>query len=878
MPPDAIELISRWEDSGAAERANYQMFLSELCDIHRRPPPRPHLARSREKPLRLRPRHHPHQPGRLHRHQLHRSLQGPPLRLRNQTGPLRRRQTADELAKPAATKIRPRQARHRSPSTRPSNAPTTRPAATSPRCPPTRAARPSSSSATSATAIDLYAEFTCTGGHYERFPDPESHRIHPRRTCTARKSATASATSGSIPIRSIPRRHAAEVTRDIAGRLALLAKSLEADGHDPQVIAGFLQRCLFTMFAEDIGLLPEDGFKTLLERVKDNPARLPGAHLRPVEGNGHRHRITPPCCSRKSPASTAASSKTPPPSRSPPRSSPCSPMPPPPIGRAVEPSIFGTLLDPRARSPRAPQTRRGIHPALLRRAPRSAPPSSSPLRDEWDAVRIAAATLHQRGRPAEDPRRPNSKPTPRRNLGHRRRRQGETTRSRRRQTPRARPNKKDAEALKLVIAFHRHLCGLTVLDPACGTAQLPLRHPRTHEAPRSRGARTHRPPSVATPRLEMQGFHSPPRAIPRPRTQPAAPSPSPSSSSGSATSNGSAKPPARPTPATARCSRKTQTIFEQDAVLAYDERIPRRDPDTGEILTIWDGHTTKPHPVTGKEVPDESATHRPLRLHQPPPRRMAAGGLHRRQSAVHRSLPHARRPRRRLHRSPAQSMERRRSRVRRLRHVLVAQGRCSKSRKARCKRFGFITTNSIHQTFNRRVIEPFLADAKKPLHLAYAIPDHPWIDSADGAAVRIAMTVAAPGNAEGILEKVITEQAREDGENEVTLLRSGGILAANLQIGADLTSCSWAQSKLENRFTQESNLFGAGFDLTPEEANELSQFGCLTPTSPYRPYRNGSDLTDKSTRSYRSIDFFGLTRSSKLRSAPAFYQHIYSSR
>ncbi len=26
-----------------------------------------------------------------------------------------------------------------------------------------------------------------------------------------------------------------------------------------------------------------------------------------------------------------------------------------------------------------------------------------------------------------------------------------------------------------------------------------------------------------------------------------------------------------------------------------------------------------------------------------------------------------------------------------------------------------------------------------------AIPDHPWVDSANGAAVRIAMTVLAPG-------------------------------------------------------------------------------------------------------------------------------------
>ena len=92
-------------------------------------------------------------------------------------------------------------------------------------------------------------------------------------------------------------------------------------------------------------------------------------------------------------------------------------------------------------------------------------------------------------------------------------------------------------------------------------------------------------------------------------------------------------------------------------------------------------------------------------------------------------------------------------------------------RDGKIKRFGFITTNSIHQTFNRRVIEPFLSAAKNPLHLAYAIPDHPWIDSADGAAVRIAMTVAAPGHSDGILEKVIAEQAREDGENKVTLYR-----------------------------------------------------------------------------------------------------------
>jgi hypothetical protein len=30
-----------------------------------------------------------------------------------------------------------------------------------------------------------------------------------------------------------------------------------------------------------------------------------------------------------------------------------------------------------------------------------------------------------------------------------------------------------------------------------------------------------------------------------------------------------------------------------------------------------------------------------------------------------------------------------------------------------------------------------------------AIPDHPWVDGANGAAVRIAMTVLAPARAKG---------------------------------------------------------------------------------------------------------------------------------
>jgi hypothetical protein len=41
-PPPAVEaFIKRWEGSGAAERANYQLFLSELCDVIGVPRPNP---------------------------------------------------------------------------------------------------------------------------------------------------------------------------------------------------------------------------------------------------------------------------------------------------------------------------------------------------------------------------------------------------------------------------------------------------------------------------------------------------------------------------------------------------------------------------------------------------------------------------------------------------------------------------------------------------------------------------------------------------------------------------------------------------------------------------------------------------------------------
>ncbi len=52
-------------------------------------------------------------------------------------------------------------------------------------------------------------------------------------------------------------RRAHRVTREVATKLADLARDLENSKHDLELVAQFLMRCLFTMLSEDVGLLPE---------------------------------------------------------------------------------------------------------------------------------------------------------------------------------------------------------------------------------------------------------------------------------------------------------------------------------------------------------------------------------------------------------------------------------------------------------------------------------------------------------------------------------------------------------------------------------------------------------------------------------------------
>jgi hypothetical protein len=71
-----------------------------------------------------------------------------------------------------------------------------------------------------------------------------------------------------------PRGRAEAVTRETAEHLAELATSLEARGQDPELVARFLIRCVFTMFAEDVGLLRDEPFRQAVEIGVDDPAEF----------------------------------------------------------------------------------------------------------------------------------------------------------------------------------------------------------------------------------------------------------------------------------------------------------------------------------------------------------------------------------------------------------------------------------------------------------------------------------------------------------------------------------------------------------------------------------------------------------------------------
>ena len=306
----------------------------------------------------------------------------------------------------------------------------------------------------------------------------------------------------------------------------------------------------------------------------------------------------------------------------------------------------------------------------------------------------------------------------------------------------------------------------------------------------------------------------------------------------------------------------------RDAVLAYDGEPELVRDEKGKPVTRWDGETMKTNPVTGEKVPDESARVNVYKYKNPrkaewpeadfivgnPPfvgakniRTMLGGGYAEALRSAHPDV--------------GESSD----------LVMYWWNTAAKlAQQAKVRRFGFITTNSIKQTFNRRVLERYLT-AEPPISLLFAVPDHPWVDSADGAAVRIAMTVGVAGDAQvsGTLAVVSESEAAVDG---IAITSHTGRIGPDLTVGVDMTASISLESNQGLSF-QGMKPHGEDFWVTPEQAVALGIDRIPDMRMHLRPYRNGKDLT-ATARGIFVLDFFGLSEDAVRKSFPAAYQWL----
>ena len=282
--------------------------------------------------------------------------------------------------------------------------------------------------------IEVYADFSGQGKNYAQFPDRAGYSIplSGLRDDAIRARLRAIWTD---PRSLDPARHSAEVTRDIAARLARIALNLEGK-HDSKAVAEFLMRCLFTMFAEDVGLLPERGFEELLERMVATPRHFApaveslwkvmdeggyaphvDAMVKRFNGTLFRRRRAIALDKDDIRELWIAARRD---------------------WRDVEPAIFGTLLE-RALDERE-RARLGAHYTPRAYVERLVVPTViEPLRADWEEAQTRAHALEGEG-------------------NH------------------------DA-ALKAIKDFHHELCTARVLDPRLRYWKLPLRRVGIDEAP-----------------------------------------------------------------------------------------------------------------------------------------------------------------------------------------------------------------------------------------------------------------------------------------------------------------------------------------------------------------------------------------------------------
>jgi hypothetical protein len=744
--------------------------------------------------------------------------------------------------------------------------------------------------------IELYAEFTRSGATYTPFPDPRSHRIRLAQLADPAIRARLRAL-WTDPLALDPARVSARVTRQVAAELAELARSLEAAGHAPPTVAAFLTRCLFSMFAEDVGLLPAapDGagsFVHLLRQYREQPATLTQmlkVFWQGMDAGGFNAAIAADVLRFNGKLFKGAGADG--------YTLPLNTAQIDGLLRAaqanwqeVEPAIFGTLLE-RALDP-AERHALGAHYTPRAYVERLVLPTVvEPLRADWAHAQAAAVLLAREAEELE------ANPPER---------TGGTTHETFDPRQLARETKalveherkvreKWQEAQQEIRRFHHQLCTTRVLDPACGSGNflyVTLEHLKRlegevlnqlHEL--GQGTDVLAEGETVTLR-QFLGIELNPRAAAlaelvlwigwlqwQVRTQ-------------------GSKSVAEPV------VHDYKNIEHRDAVLAYDRAEPALDAN-GTTITRWDGETFKQHPVTGEAVPDEAARVVQWAYVNPRPAEWPAADF----IVGNPPFIGASAMRAALGDGYTQTLRATWPAVPESADFVMYWWHHAAClvRAGAAKRFGFITTNSLRQTFNRRVVQAalggeavsaaaghagglMLPNAQKSapgtprsglpaLSLAFAIPDHPWVDGAGDANVRIAMTVGAAGAHEGRLLTVAEERSGADGgEVQVTLAEQRGLLHADLRVGANVASAKplMANENLSNRGVQ---LFGAGFIVTRGEAAALGLGAIPGAERHIREYCNGRDLMG-SSRDVLVIDAFGLTVDKLRERFPAVFQWL----
>jgi len=676
--------------------------------------------------------------------------------------------------------------------------------------------------------FDVYESFDGSG-RYKPFPTAQTKRLFFR---DLEKHADTLRRIFTDPLSLDPSRHAAAVTRTVAEFLANLARTLEEKGHAQETVARFLMRCLFTMFAEDIGLLPDHIFTRLLEEqwtkhpssfragveMLWNTMNTGGASfmgdIRHFNGGLFADTNALPLDEHALRQLLAAAKRD---------------------WTDVEPAIFGTLIE-RALSSKE-RHRLGAHytpRAYVERLVR--PTIEDPLRSEWDSVRIAVETIRVEAEKAEKAKRPVV------------------------------AKRKRAEAINAVRGFHKKLCELRVLDPACGSGnflyvalhlfqqieseifEMLVSFGETQDVLRLQDLRV-------TP-AQFLGIEIKPwakeitdlvlwigylqwhfRML------------------------GKKPPMFEPV------LHDYQNIENRDAILAYDAEELLLD-ERGKPVTRWDGETTKTHPVTKKEVPDETSTAPVYRYINPrkaewpkadfiignPPfvgtRRMRLTLGDGYVDALAKAIPEV----------PENAD-----------YVMFWWNKAADLTHGEGhRRFGLITTNSISQTFNRVVLKRHLA-ASDRLSITFAIPDHPWLDSESGAAVRVAMTAVTSGTVEGNVLRVVEEEWTEDEEVRVSFAApERGMISEDLRAGASPAAAVVLRANSKIGYWGVK-FYGDGFIVSAVDA---VKFGYREENRPLaRPFVSGRDLTSV-PRGLFAIDCNGLDEEALRKMYPFAYQHL----